>query len=115
LLPAGAVAGWGLHPLESAAFSRRTPKADIRPLIVSGPAMATMQKLHLPPMPKRLLASVDGIGQRSLIVSAGAAVAGAVACLDTAPAPLATLIGVCGRRAMQNASTASVTAVLISA
>jgi hypothetical protein len=30
LLPAGAVAGWGLHPLESAALSRRTPKADIR-------------------------------------------------------------------------------------
>src|SRR6202043_1726089 len=25
LLPAGAVAGWGLHPLESAALSRRTP------------------------------------------------------------------------------------------
>jgi hypothetical protein len=29
LLPAGAVAGWGLHPLESAAFARRTPTADI--------------------------------------------------------------------------------------
>ena len=29
LLPAGAVAGWDLHPLESAAFSRRTPLADI--------------------------------------------------------------------------------------
>src|SRR6202035_1506349 len=29
LLPAGAVAGWDLHPLESAAFSRRTPKADL--------------------------------------------------------------------------------------
>src|SRR5262249_15675214 len=29
LLPAGAVAGWVLHPLESAAFSRRTPKLDI--------------------------------------------------------------------------------------
>ena len=29
LLPAGAVAGWDLHPLESAAFSRRTPKAEI--------------------------------------------------------------------------------------
>jgi hypothetical protein len=28
LLPAGAVAGWALHPLESAAFSRRTPFAD---------------------------------------------------------------------------------------
>jgi hypothetical protein len=30
LLPAGAFAGWGLHPLESAALSRRTPKAGIR-------------------------------------------------------------------------------------
>jgi hypothetical protein len=29
LLPAGAVAGWDLHPLESAALSRRTPKAAI--------------------------------------------------------------------------------------
>ena len=29
LLPAGAVAGWGLHPLESAALSRRTPIADV--------------------------------------------------------------------------------------
>src|ERR1700720_4741878 len=29
LLPAGAVAGWALHPLESAAFSRRTPTADV--------------------------------------------------------------------------------------
>jgi hypothetical protein len=29
LLPAGALAGWDLHPLESAAFPRRTPKADI--------------------------------------------------------------------------------------
>jgi hypothetical protein len=28
LLPAGAIAGWGLHPLESAAFARRTPGAD---------------------------------------------------------------------------------------
>jgi hypothetical protein len=30
LLPAGAVAGWGLHPLESAAFPRRTPQAAIQ-------------------------------------------------------------------------------------
>src|SRR5262252_4653696 len=30
LLPAGAVAGWGLHPQESAALSRRTPRADVR-------------------------------------------------------------------------------------
>jgi hypothetical protein len=29
LLPAGAVAGWGLHPLESTALSRRTPIADV--------------------------------------------------------------------------------------
>jgi hypothetical protein len=29
LLPAGAVAGWGLHPLESAALPRRTPTADV--------------------------------------------------------------------------------------
>jgi hypothetical protein len=27
LLPAGAIAGWVLHPLESAAFPRRTPEA----------------------------------------------------------------------------------------
>jgi hypothetical protein len=37
LLPAGAIAGWDLHPLESAAFPRRTGKADdadgqVRPL-----------------------------------------------------------------------------------
>jgi hypothetical protein len=29
LLPAGAIAGWDFHPLESAAFARRTPKAVI--------------------------------------------------------------------------------------
>jgi hypothetical protein len=29
LLPAGAFAGWDLHPLESTAFSRRTPDSDI--------------------------------------------------------------------------------------
>jgi hypothetical protein len=31
LLPAGAVAGWALHPLESAALSRRAPVSDVRP------------------------------------------------------------------------------------
>ena len=31
LLPAGAVVGWGLHQLESAALSRRTPTAVIDP------------------------------------------------------------------------------------
>ena len=29
LLPAGAVAGWGFHPLESAVFARRTPNPDM--------------------------------------------------------------------------------------
>jgi hypothetical protein len=32
LLPAEAFAGWDLHPLESAALSRRTPDADITPI-----------------------------------------------------------------------------------
>src|SRR5437667_12566933 len=36
LLPAGAVAGWGLHPLESAAFSRRTSEAPVRPTAATG-------------------------------------------------------------------------------
>jgi hypothetical protein len=36
VLPAGAVAGWGLHPLESAALSRRTPMADVASLTGSG-------------------------------------------------------------------------------
>jgi len=29
LLPAGAIAGWDFHPLESAAFARRTPNSVI--------------------------------------------------------------------------------------
>jgi len=29
LLPAGAIAGWALHPLENAALARRTPIAVI--------------------------------------------------------------------------------------
>ena len=36
LLPAGAVAGWDLHPLESAAFSRRTPFAEVRLTVLDG-------------------------------------------------------------------------------
>jgi hypothetical protein len=36
LLPAGAFAGWDLHPLESAAFPRRTPSADIAVLLAIG-------------------------------------------------------------------------------
>ena len=34
---AGAVAGWALHPLESAAFARRTPTEDIHRWISSAP------------------------------------------------------------------------------
>jgi hypothetical protein len=33
LLPAGAIAGWDLHPLESAAFARRTPISDIASIL----------------------------------------------------------------------------------
>src|ERR1019366_8664347 len=36
LLPAGALAGWALHPLENAAFARRTPVAVSRDRPVSG-------------------------------------------------------------------------------
>jgi hypothetical protein len=35
LLPAGAVAGWDLHPLESAALSRRTPQADLNAVVTN--------------------------------------------------------------------------------
>ena len=35
MLPAGAVAGWSLHPLESAAFARRTPSTQVANLIRS--------------------------------------------------------------------------------
>ena len=46
LLPAGAVAGWDLHPLESAALSRRTPMADVGKVcssdLLAGFAQVTM-------------------------------------------------------------------------
>src|ERR1700681_3432829 len=62
LLPAGAIAGWDLHPLESAAFARRTPNPDIlksrgRPL--SGDcdtAVYFIAKRH----------KIDGLGQQRL-------------------------------------------------
>src|SRR6266568_6343295 len=38
LLPAGAIAGWDFHPLESAAFARRTPTTDIHPSPCNGPS-----------------------------------------------------------------------------
>src|SRR5262244_3934170 len=43
LLPAGAFAGWDLHPLESAALSRRTPLADINRRFA---AMPRRQRAH---------------------------------------------------------------------
>jgi hypothetical protein len=43
LLPAGAVAGWDLHPLESAALSRRTPNSDIDgDILFAGMAVTAM-------------------------------------------------------------------------
>ena len=36
MLPAGAFAGWDLHPLESAAFARRTPRTDLSPEPIEG-------------------------------------------------------------------------------
>src|ERR1700735_5219143 len=45
LLPEnGAVAGWGLHPLESAAFARRTPKAEVDR---SGNRVSVGRHMHL--------------------------------------------------------------------
>lgn len=40
LLPAGAVAGRGLHPLESAALSRRTPFSDTQSAPLAAPKLA---------------------------------------------------------------------------
>jgi len=41
--PAGAVAGWGLHPLESAAFARRTPLSDLDgDILFAGMAVTAM-------------------------------------------------------------------------
>src|ERR1700676_4607224 len=40
LLPDGAIAGWDLHPLESAAFARRTPIPDIGRLLLLGDSNA---------------------------------------------------------------------------
>ena len=42
VLPAGAFAGWGLHPLESAALSRRTPQ----PAILIGSSSCAEADLH---------------------------------------------------------------------
>ena len=92
------------------------PKATFAHIPVIGPAMAPTLRQVIPRrMPESLAASVDETDQRCLIVRAGAAAAGAVACLDILPVRLATLVGVRGRRAIQNDSTASATAALTSA
>src|SRR6202048_5076132 len=46
LLPAGAVAGWDLHPLESAAFLRRTPNADMRKAVSATLSLASRALAH---------------------------------------------------------------------
>ena len=58
---------------------------------------------------------VDETDQRCLMIRSGATAAGAVVCLDTSPAWLAALVGVRGRRAVQNDLTAPATAALTSA
>jgi hypothetical protein len=40
-LQAGAIAGWDLHPLESASFARRPPEADIKHIVSSQPGFVS--------------------------------------------------------------------------
>jgi hypothetical protein len=47
-LPARAVAGWASHPLESAAFSRRTPTTEVQFV-----GIATKWTVNLPPCSER--------------------------------------------------------------
>jgi len=47
VLPAGAIAGWDLHPLENAALPRRTPQADIR-----APWTHLLPALKIPNLPR---------------------------------------------------------------
>ncbi len=60
MLPAGAVAGWDLHPLESAALSRRTPDADT--------LTATQKKQNTR---RSLIGSVNKIYGAGMVVYAG--------------------------------------------
>jgi hypothetical protein len=69
LLPAGAVAGWDLHPLESAALSRRTPKPDIPRSIY--PRIADLRRNSFDPTlgrrgVRRVLMPLSG-GQNSIL------------------------------------------------
>jgi hypothetical protein len=80
LLPAGAVAGWGLHPLESAALSRRTPTAAVcsglqkrlSPLVPAaapsrnsaGARMAASRRSKLPRNAKKPIQSGASVGRR---------------------------------------------------
>ena len=82
LLPAGAVAGWDLHPLESAAFARRTPRTDFRPddLCAAEP----------PRPPRRLVKSAPHV-LRLMIVSCG--LNGGRDCNELSAQPSASRIG----------------------
>ena len=73
-----------------------------------------LKQVILPSMPANRRASIDETDQRCFVVGIGATAAGAVACFDTSPARLAALVGAGSRRALQNDSTASATAALIS-
>ena len=60
LLPAGAVAGWGLHPLENAALSRRTPTTNSTSPVV----IAVARAMELASRP-RLLCQSSAAGARN--------------------------------------------------
>jgi hypothetical protein len=65
-LPAGAVAGWGLHPLESVALSRRTPGADIVGICTCGRARPAGYVLSAPVV-ARCEAASRGFGPALLV------------------------------------------------
>ena len=74
--------------------------------------MAPMLKLHLTPMSESLLASVDETNQRCLIVRAALS-GGRCRRPSIRHRTRSRHFGARGRRAVQNASTASVMAALI--
>jgi hypothetical protein len=62
LLPAGAVAGWGSHPLESAALSRRTPIRDIGSLCSiwrRADVDGNRQEEHFPAVPREAIEAIS--------------------------------------------------------
>src|SRR5262249_10956004 len=68
LLPAGAVAGWALHPLESAALSRRTPGA-----VISRPPHRQERTLNpqTPPHLRCPQVTIIGVGRGALRLTKG--------------------------------------------